>query len=419
MIGRGKVDTILNYNAIGFDMDHTFVRYKMRNFTKLVNQATSIYLVAKKKYPQEIFPKDEDDAKTKYKMAFRAVFDHKTGVLLKIGSNKLIMRAYFGWRQLSRAEIFAMYGKNPNLENFEILSARHHDFTNLHEFYGTSLVPLLAQIVELKASGEHPALVSRDYYQIMVDINEALDHNYGIGDVEAFRNAEYRGYFYPKLLTEPRHYVNKTHKDVIDRLTKLKNRGIKIFLVSNNYFEVADLLMREAMGPDWLNLFDFTIFNSSKPKFFTAETPAPFLDLKRQPVADPTPVLMGTAEGTAKVLLGGHATHINNCLAENVRKDFKVLFFGDTIVTDCIYAFDKHHQKFWDNVLIMEELQELEHGYPDKEYYGYWLYWGSAILDKSIFSGVDKTIIFEFADNMAHRSFATVDGPECIEFLTI
>jgi HAD superfamily 5'-nucleotidase-like hydrolase len=400
-------------------MDHTFVRYKMRNFVKLVNQATSIYLVAKKKYPQEIFVANEDEAKKKYKMSFRVVFDHKTGVLLKIGSNKLIMRAYFGWTQLTKEEIIRLYGKNPILENFEILSARHADFTNLHEFYGTSLVPLVAQIVDLKARGTFEMLNKRDYYQIMADVNEALDYNYGIADLEAFRQADYRGYFYPKLLTEPRHYVNKTHPDVIDRLRKLKERGVKIFLASNNYFEVADLMMTEAMGPDWLNLFDFVIFNASKPKFFTSETPTAFLDLNRQPVADPTSVLLGKAEGLKKVLLGGHAEHINQFLQEHVRKDFKVLFFGDTIVTDCIYAFDTYHQNYWDTVLIMEELQELEHGYPEKEYYGYWQFWGSAILDKSLFSGVDKTIIFEFADNLAQRTFSKVDGPECIDFLTI
>ena len=419
MIGRGKVDTILRYNAIGFDMDHTFVRYKMRNFIKLVNQSASIYLVARKKYPQEIFPTNEEDSKMKYKMSFRVVFDHKTGILLKIGSNNLIMRAYFGWKQLSKAEIMALYGKNPILENFQILSARHQDFTNLHEFYGASLVPLLAQIVHLKSEGKFDVLNEKDYYQIMADLNEGLDFNYCIDDLEAFKRADYRGYFYPKLLTEPRHYVNKTSPEVIDRLKKLKEKGIKIFLCSNNFYEVADMMMKEAMGDNWLELFDFVIFNAAKPKFFTSEVAPPFLDLNRKPIADCTEILQGKMAGLGKVILGGHAHHINQFMIEHVRKDFKVLFFGDTIVTDCIYAFDKHHQNYWDTVLIMEELQELEHGYPEKEYYGYWLFWGSAILDKSIFSGVDKTIIFEFADNVAHRTFSKIDGPECIEFLTI
>ena len=67
MIGSGKVDSILKYNAIGFDMDHTFVRYRMRNFIKLINQSNSIYLVSKKNYPQEIFPDDEKDMKNKHK----------------------------------------------------------------------------------------------------------------------------------------------------------------------------------------------------------------------------------------------------------------------------------------------------------------------------------------------------------------
>lgn len=422
MIGAGKVDSILKYNAIGFDMDHTFLRYKMRAFVKLVNQSTSIYLAAKKKYPQEIFPTDEEDSKMKYKMAFRVVFDHKTGNILKIGANNLIMRGFFGWRQLTREDILKTYGKNPLLPQFEVLSSRHKDFSNLHEFYGTSLVPLLAQIVQLKSEGKFEVLNNRDYYGIMADIHEALDFNYGIQSIEEFAKADYRGYFYPKLLTEPRHYVNKTSLEVIDRLKKLKAKGIKIFLTSNNYFEVAHLLMTEAMGADWLDLFDFVIFNSGKPGFFTNRENAPqFLDIKRQPLTEEAlgDYFVGKRTGHDKILLNGNADCLNHYMKQHVRKDFKVLFFGDTIVTDCAYAFDKHRQEHWDIVLIMEELQELEHGYPEKEYFGYWKFWGSAILDKNIYSGVDKTIIFEFADNIAHRTFSMIEGPECIEFLTI
>ncbi len=420
MIGQGRVDSILKYQAIGFDMDHTFLRYKLRNFTKLVNQATSIFLVSKKAYPQEIFVNDEEDAHRKYKMAFRAVYDHKTGNILKIGSNQLIMRGYFGWRQLTKDEIIKTYGKNPILQDYEILSGRHPDFTNLHEFYGTSLVPLLAQIVHLKTEGKFEVLNSKNYYDIWKDIDEALDYNYNIPDVEAFKRADYKGYFYPKLLTEPRHYINKTSKDLIDRLKKLKERGVKVFIASNNFYEVANILMTEAMGKDWLDLFSFCIFNAKKPSFFTErENPRKYLGLDRQPIIDPNIYFQGDRKGVDKVILEGNALQFNDYLYGHVSKDFKVLFFGDTIVSDCAFAFSHNHRAHWDIGFIMEELQEMEHGYPEKEYFGYWQYWGSAILDKNIYSGVDKTIIFNFADNTAHRTFSMLEGPECVDFLTI
>lgn len=420
MIGSGKVDSILKYNAIGFDMDHTFLRYKMRTFIKLVNQATTIFLVSKRGYPQDIFPLDDDDAKVKYKMWFRAVFDHKTGNLLKIGSNNLIMRGYHGFTPLTRDQILQTYGKNPLLENFEVLSSRHPDFSNLHEFYAASIVPLLAQIVSCKTLQKFEVLNEKNYYDIMNDVNAAHDYNYNIEDIETFKKNDYHGFFYPKLLTEPRHYVHKTSQVLIERLKKLKERGIKIFLASNNHYEVAVKLMTEAIGKDWIDMFDFVIFNARKPKFFSSNIELPvFLDFQRKIVEDPNEAFSGAKKGEEKVLIGGHAEYLNQYLRGNVKKDFKILFFGDTIVTDCVYAFDKTHQKYWDIVLIMEELQELENGYREKEYFGYWQWWGSAILDKNIYSGVDKTVIFEFADNTAHRSFSILDSPECLEFLKI
>lgn len=421
MIGTGKVDSILKYNSIGFDMDHTFIRYKMRNFVKLVNQSASIFLVSKKDYPQEIFPEDEKDQKNKHKMWFRAVFDHKTGYLLKIGSNNLIMRGFNGFTPLTKEQIHHTYGKNPFIPNYQILSSYDPDFTNLHEFFAASLVPLYAVIVELKNSGKYDVLNKIDYYQVAKDMRDACDFNYNIKDTQAFRNHDYTGFFYPKLLTGLRHYVHKTSSELIDKLQKLKAKGIKIFFSSNNHYEVADMLMTESVGKDWMDLFDFVIFSAKKPSFFHSSPESlPFVDLKGQKVEDLEAFIQkGVGRKEEKVLKNGNASLIDNYFRECVRKDFKILFFGDTIVSDCVYTFDKKHQNFWDVVFIMEEMQEIENGYMEGEYSGYWQYWGSALLDKHIFSGIDKTIVFDFADNVAHRTFSKLDSPDCLEFLTI
>lgn len=420
MIGTGKVDSILKYNGIGFDMDHTFIRYKMKNFVKLINQSMSIYLVSKQHYPQEIFPDDEKDMKQKHKMWFRAVFDHKTGNLLKIGSNNLILRGYHGFTPLTKEQIHKTYGKNPLIDNYEILSSRHKDFTNLHEFYGAALVPLLAQIVELKSTGKYEILNKKSYYDINADIVKGCDYNYNIDDIQKFKENEFHGYFYPKLLTEPRHYVYKTSLVLIEKLKKLKAKGIKIFIISNNYYDVGNRLMTEAMGSNWMDLFDFVIYRAMKPAFFKDETEiTTFLDLQGKPINNFKERIETPKCVEDKVFAYGHAELLNQYFRENVRKDFSLLFFGDTIVSDCVYAFHKTQQKYWNSVFIMEELQEIENSYPDGEYSGYWCYWGSALIDKHIYSGVDNTIVFEFADNTAHRTFSKLDSPDCLEFLTI
>ena len=420
MIGRGKVDSILKYDAVGFDMDHTFIRYKLRSFMKLVYDSTSIYLVNFKLYPQDIFPINEDDSKNKLRMYFRAVFDHKTGNMLKIGANNLIMRAYHGFRPLTREEIIHTYGKNPMIPDFEILSCKHQDFTNLHEFYGVSQVPILSQIVHLKTLGQFQCLNEKSYYDIVQDINDANNFNYGIHDIEKFSNRDYSGYFFPKFLSEPRNYIRKVSQKLLDKLEALQKMKIKIFIASNSFYSVANIIMKEAIGPDWLKHFDFVIYNCKKPFFFRPEADKTmFTDLKGNEITGLDKFLLNNPQGKEKVLIGGNAGLINDYLFHHVRKEFKVLFFGDTIVSDCVYAFDKIHDKKWDVVLIMEELQEVENGYPDKEYFNYYFYWGSALYDKNIYSGVDKTIIFDFADNIAHRSFSVLDSEEALEFLSI
>ena len=420
MIGRGKMNSILQYQGIGFDMDHTFVRYKMRNFIALVHESTAIFLASKKMYPQEIFPNDEEHAEDMYKMFFRCVFDHKTGNLLKIGSNNLIMRAYHGYRMLTSQEIMSQYGKNPIIQDYEILSSRHNDFTNLHEFYGASQVPLIALIVDLKDSNKHQVLNEKNYYEIMSDIREANEFNYRIDNIDNFKHRNYTGNFFPKFLTKPKHFVNKCSPDFLDKLKKLREKGIPVFIISNSYYEVADHLMREAIDDNWLDHFDFVVYLSTKPSFFrNLDNPKKFTDLSGNTVEDFGEFFHREKKGEEKVLIGGHASYLNDFMKTQANEQFKILFFGDTIVSDCVFAFDKVNNKNWNIVLILEELQELEHGYKDSEYFNYWTYWGSALQDKNIFSGVDKTIIFNFADNIAYRSFSAVDAPETLEFLTI
>jgi HAD superfamily 5'-nucleotidase-like hydrolase len=420
MIGRGGVDSILKYQAIGFDMDHTLVRYKMRSLIGIVYECTAIYLVSKKGYPQEIFPLGEEDAHEKYRMYFRAVFDLRNGNLLKMGANSMIMRGYHGFQRLTSAEIIESYGSMPVVPGYNILSTSSKDFCNLHEYYQASQVPIIAQIVGLKSQGDFPMLNRKDFNEIMEDIKSANSYNYMIENQDRFKAQEYRGYFYPKFLTKPRNFLYKWSDELKEKLRALKQKGIQLFVVSNSAYPVADYIMREAVGSDWLDYFDYVVYSANKPVFFDRSTSPPsFINLAGEPLTSFADFMLKPRKGEEKVLQGGHASHINSYMRDRVGKEFKCLFFGDTIVSDCVYAFDAENEQHWDIAMIMEELQELEHGYRDKEYFNYWRYWGSALQDKNLRSGVDKTNIFDFADNVAHRSFSLLDSPEALEFLSI
>lgn len=47
---------IKNFNAIGLDIDNTFMRFKQKNMINLVCNAVYIYLADFKNYPKRIFP---------------------------------------------------------------------------------------------------------------------------------------------------------------------------------------------------------------------------------------------------------------------------------------------------------------------------------------------------------------------------
>ncbi len=178
MIGKGKVDSILKYQAIGFDMDHTFIRYKLRHFMKHVYQAVAIVLINKHKYPQEVMPIDQEEENRVFGMNFRCIYDHSNGNLLKIGSNHLIMRAFHGFRRLSNPEVVEAYGKNPHLQSYKNLVEQNEDYTNLHEFYRISISSLIAHIVHLKDSVQLEALRDKSYKDIIADINRSFEENF-------------------------------------------------------------------------------------------------------------------------------------------------------------------------------------------------------------------------------------------------
>lgn len=421
MIGRGKVDSILKYQAIGFDMDHTFVRYKMKDFIKHINESCSVFLVNHCNYPQEIFPLNEEEAKRGYEMFFRAVFDHKTGLLLKIGCSMAIMRAFYGFERLPDSEITRIYGEPPVLPNYTVLSHHHPDFTNMHEYYSAGISPLIARIVDLKKNG-HPFLAEKTYFDIMKDISAAGAHNFVIKDFEVFETRKYPGYFFPKFISQPKRYINPINPEFLKRLKVIKDRGALVYIASNSYYHFGNVLLRNAIGENWPDYFDFVIFDSKKPLFFdmNIKNPESFKNLDGAAVELSEVLKIKSPTKREKVLLGGHVAHINKYLFETRNKNFCSAFFGDTIATDCVLAFNKQMDIHWDIIFIMEELQEIETGMPEQEYFASVKNWGSSLHDRRVtVGGVEKTTIFNFADSDAQRTFSKLDAEDCLDFFEV
>jgi hypothetical protein len=97
--------TLADMQVMGFDMDHTLVRYRQDPFGQLVFTQQKTFLFEFKRYPDTLLAvKWQPDQFVK-----GVVLDRPRGTLVKIDATKRVVQALHGSHQLSAAEIAAIY----------------------------------------------------------------------------------------------------------------------------------------------------------------------------------------------------------------------------------------------------------------------------------------------------------------------
>lgn len=421
MIGRGKVDSVLKYHAIGFDLNHTLVRYRLQPYAKHIFDSTCVYLVNQKGYPQDVYPPEEENPTKIFSYFFRAVYDQNTGFVLKIGASLNIMRAFHGYDRVSNEELFMIYGNPPVLQGYTVITASKENFKNMHNLEFACYIPILIRLVELKKKG-NPFLAKKSYPDLIKDIEDSQKFNHSVANFDCFKTGVYPGYFLPRFLSSVRNFTYKMNPKVLENLLALKKKGAITYIATSGYYHVGNIILNFAMGKDWDKYFTFIVFEANKHVFFdiNVKDPKPFKNLSGEDVDFAKLLRDDKAEKSQKVLLGGHVTFLSKYLFSHVNKNYLVAFVGDSIVTDCNMALDATMDKNYDSVLILEELQEIEYGLDEEEYFDYKANWGSALVDRNVAEGgVEKTAVFEFADSNAQRTFSKLDSDEALEFLQI
>ena len=105
LMGKRLPKSLDQYDVIGFDVDHCLVQYNVPNLHAMTYRALSNVLVKERGYPasvQELTPEQLNFPLN------ALVCDKKTGCLIKLGENKLVLRAYFGFTPLSQAEVIGL-----------------------------------------------------------------------------------------------------------------------------------------------------------------------------------------------------------------------------------------------------------------------------------------------------------------------
>jgi HAD superfamily 5'-nucleotidase-like hydrolase len=249
------VNRILNLKhikVIGFDMDHTLVRYKSEAFEELAFYETLKKLVSLKNYPIEILEFQFD-----YPKVIRGlVFDIARGNILKLSRYGEVKMGLHGLNPLS----FDLMRKTYKGLHIDVSQPQYY---SLDTTFSISKGLLFSKLVDFK---------DRDTKNLLP---EALTYEDIFSDIDDLLNQSHSD---ESLKGEVRKNIEKyvlQDQDIYDMLKNFQNQQKTLAIITNSDYEYTKLLLDYTINPfmpsgkHWSDLFDYVITLSEKPGFFT------------------------------------------------------------------------------------------------------------------------------------------------------
>jgi HAD superfamily 5'-nucleotidase-like hydrolase len=311
--------------AIGLDMDYTIVRYKSRNFEALAFYKTLEKLVDLKKYPEEILKLKFD-----YQRVIQGlVIDKERGNLLKLSRFGKVKSSFHGRRPLD-------FVTQQKIYQGKVIELGDKNFQSLDTNFSISHGCLFSMLVELKENGLHLP----DFGVLSDQIKEVLDIVHMDGTIKSI---------VAKNLDQ---FIIKDSKIPL-ALERLKKYGKKILLITNSDHHYTKLLLDYTFTPylrdhkNWLDLFDYIITGSCKPKFFTDKNAFLEVDEKSGFLKNiVTPIQPHV------IYQGGNAADLQKVIQ---LEGEEILYLGDHIYGDVV-AIKKTFN--WRTGLVLEPLHD-------------------------------------------------------------
>lgn len=328
-MGKVFVNRTLNLKRIrylGFDMDHTLVRYNSDNFEALAHRIMLEKLVNERGYPKSILKLDFS-----YNRAIRGlVIDKSKGNILKLSRYSAIRVSYHGLKPIDYREQGRVYKS-------VYIDLRDPNYLSIDTSFSIAFAGLFMQLVDLKDSDEQSTLP--DYAHIADDLTVVLDRAHRDGSLkdEVRRNLS--------------KYIIKDEA-LVAGLERYKKHGKKLFVVTNSDFNYTKLLLDYTITPfvkehkGWEDLFEIVITLASKPRFF--------IDNQRFLKIDPATGLMTNMDKKLEpgIYQGGSA---NVFTADLDAEADEILYIGDHIYGDILRL---KKDLAWRTALVVEELEE-------------------------------------------------------------
>ena len=319
-----RVLNMKNIKAIGFDMDHTLVRYHTDKFEELTFFESIEKLIQDKGYPTEI-----RNFKFQFDLAIRGlIVDKANGNILKVSLYNKIKTTYHGTKQLSHKQQHKIYaGSSVDLGNPEFMS--------IDTAFSIAHTILFMRLVDLK--DERPELELPSYNEMAEDTTYAVDIAHRDGSLKE------------AVKKDLEKYVIKDEAAVAS-LERLKKYGKRLWIVTNSDYNYTRALLDYTINPflkdhkSWTELFELTVTLAFKPRFFTDKTP--FLKV------DPESELMENFDRKLEpgIYQGGFATKLQKDMGLD---GSEILYLGDHIYGD-IVKLKKSCE--WRTALVLEEL---------------------------------------------------------------
>ncbi|MGE3973363.1 MAG: HAD-IG family 5'-nucleotidase [Bdellovibrionales bacterium] len=313
---------------IGFDMDHTLVRYHSKNFEKLAHTTLIEKLIKNLNYPKEL-----KKLPFAFDRAIRGlVIDKKNGNLLKLSRWGAIRISYHGTQRID-------FDKQKEFYKSTYIDLRDPHYSSIDTAFSIAFAVLYAQLVDFKDKNLD---VLPDYESIANDLNASLDAAHRDGSL---KNA---------VEKDLAHYIKKDAQTV-KALERFKKLGKTLFVLTNSDFYYTKLLLDYAINPylkdhkSWHQLFEYTFTHARKPRFFFDKQDFLKVNIKDGSLTNHYGPL---GQG---VYQGGCANDFTTGLGLN---GDDVLYIGDHIYSD-ILRIKKDCN--WRTALVVEELDyEIE-----------------------------------------------------------
>jgi len=245
-------------DCLGWDLDHTIIRYNLRNLYNLINHSFLRYLVEIQNYDSSILkiPFNIDFSKK------GVLIDRDAGNILLLDFKSTIVVSYHGYKRMTEEEIKKEYGAKMTIDYTGSSTFR---FWSLSTYFEAPLASIFASLVDYEQNKKLAEnRLPKDYRSIAESLYDAMYFNF----------AEWRkGWYFPEIAMHTEKYIIKQEGLLkwFENLKKVHKRFL--FLLTNSLPEYTDILMSYSFGSNWPSIFDVVCVHAQKPKWFTEKDP--------------------------------------------------------------------------------------------------------------------------------------------------